>query len=122
MANKHNLNEIAKAIEAEAYNKGWNDAIKAIMTNIRRTGKRFSDQLNGISVPRSASRRPRQGSDTHKVLSRIKHQPGLTGVELVSALKEVGTPVHERTVRTALHRLRGRFIEQRDERWYVSDA
>jgi hypothetical protein len=117
MAVKNKLNEIAKAIEAEAYNKGWNDCLNAVMSSVRQTGRRHA-QPSEDGIVKPAMRRPRKDSDAAKVLTQITEVPGLVGVELVAALAKAGSPVHERTVRTALHRLRGRFIEQKGDRWY----
>jgi transposase len=117
VSNKHNLNKIAAEIAAEAYTKGWNEAISAIMAGVRQVGRKNTiSQSEAATAP--AKRRPRKGSDAMKVLEQIIKKPGLTGAGIVSALENAGTPVHERTVRTALHRLRGKFIEQREEAWY----
>ena len=50
--------------------------------------------------------------------------PGLRGVEIVDAAAAAGKPLKERTVRTALHRLKtSKKLKSFEERWYVpSDA
>lgn len=116
MATKHNLNKIADEIASAAYSKGWNDAIVSIMASVKNVGKR--NVVADENTAPTAMRRPRRNSDAHKVLTQIQATPGLTGVELVTVLADAGTPVHERTVRTSLHRLRGKFISQTEERWY----
>jgi len=59
------------------------------------------------------------------VLEIVKSKPGLRGIEIIDAAKVAGTPLKERTVRTALHRLKeNESIRNLDGRWFVaaSDA
>lgn len=65
-----------------------------------------------------ATRAPRANSDQYRVFCAIVAKPGLRGVEIVQTLAQEDDPVHERTVRTALARLKGKRIEQRDGGWY----
>lgn len=118
---KHNLNKIADEIALESYTRGWNDAFNAITAAARSVGKRHThDNSRPVNSVAKAFRKPRQGSDAWHVLKMIENQEGLTGVQIVEALKQSGNPIKERTVRTALHRLRGKYIEQRDgETWHV---
>lgn len=116
MRTKHNLNKIAAEIETEAYAKGWNDALATVFASLRNVPKKGGSDATG--TPGTAVRRPRKDSDAWRVLEQIKKSPGLTGAEIVEALEKEGTPVKERTVRTALHRLRAKFIKQQDERWF----
>jgi hypothetical protein len=47
----------------------------------------------------------------------------MRGVEILHHLQTAGTPIRERTLRTALARLKHyTFIEQREERWYEIQA
>jgi hypothetical protein len=47
----------------------------------------------------------------------------MRGVEILHHLQMAGTPIRERTLRTALARLKHyTFIEQREERWYEIQA
>jgi hypothetical protein len=57
-------------------------------------------------------------------LQLIEHFPGLTGVELVERSKQEGTPLEERALRTALHRLRhkDKLIINKDGKWYRANA
>ena len=57
------------------------------------------------------------------VLRIVKAMPGLRGVDIVQKAAEGGRPVKERTVRTALHRLKNADeIVNVNERWYTPDA
>jgi hypothetical protein len=64
------------------------------------------------------SRAPRANSDQARVLAVIAAKPGMRGMEIVQALATGSDPVHERTVRTALARLKGKKIERRGSGWY----
>jgi hypothetical protein len=68
--------------------------------------------LQALKEPRE----PRDGSDQSKVLTTIRQHPGMRGVDVVKALDG---EVEERTVRTALHRLRrGNAIVQKEGKWH----
>lgn len=114
---KHNLNLIAKAIESEAYNKGWNDAITAVMTTVRKTGKRYSSPSDGSQIG-SAQRRPKKGSPADKIITHISEHPGQTEANILDSFQLVEPVLRERVVKSELNRLSGRFIEKRDGRWY----
>jgi hypothetical protein len=59
----------------------------------------------------------RSDSDMAIVLEVIRKHPGLSGIEIVRMLDD---EVNERTVRTALHRLRHakKLIENQDGKWF----
>jgi hypothetical protein len=62
----------------------------------------------------------RSRSDQQRVYEAILAQPGLRGMELVRKLGADTPPIQERTVRTALSRLKDRkMIEQHDGGWHV---
>ena len=59
------------------------------------------------------------------VYQTIARHPGLTGIEIVKKLEQQQTPVHERTVRTSLFRLRRTKppkIEIVEGRWYTREV
>jgi hypothetical protein len=64
-------------------------------------------------------RLPRSGSDQDAVLQLIRQNPGLRGVEIASRL---APNIHERTVRTSLHRLKVRELihRRKDLNWYAT--
>ena len=57
-----------------------------------------------------------------RVYETIQQHPGLTGVELVRHLEKAGTPLNERTVRTAIFRLKKDKIQSVQHRWYPIDV
>jgi hypothetical protein len=126
------LNNMISAIEADAYRRGFNDGLRAAMRavkGLRPTAQHADADAGGAEpleqpdpVPSEAPPKPprqlRENSDQMRVLKAIQSSPGMRGVEILRTLEAAGTPVHERTLRTALARLKGTFIEQREERWY----
>jgi hypothetical protein len=113
------LDAIVSELEDAAYKRALDDALRAITEAVE-----LLRRANPISPqPHNTTRRLRAGSDMDKVLAAVKRKPGLRGVELVSVLKESGTPVEERTLRTALHRLKVRgFLENRETRWFPAES
>lgn len=58
-------------------------------------------------------------STQEAVLRMVTAMPGLRGVEIVEKLHLSGVQAKERTVRTALHRLKNaQKIRNKDERWF----
>jgi hypothetical protein len=53
------------------------------------------------------------------VYEYIQKYPGSTGVEIVRGLEAHGTPIHERTVRTAIFRLKQDKITAIANRWFT---
>lgn len=47
-----------------------------------------------------------------------RNNPGLMGFEIIHLAQRLQEPLKERTVRTALHRLKDDKIESRERRWY----
>jgi hypothetical protein len=62
-------------------------------------------------------RPPRSGSDQDKVLTSVHQNPGMKSIDFVHFLSG---HVHERTVRTSLHRLKTRgLIAKHGDGWYT---
>jgi hypothetical protein len=117
------LANMVHEIEEVAYKRGFNDGVRAAMKavkGLRPAPQRDSEAGNGADVLAAPqpTRQLRENSDQMKVLNAIRAKPGMRGVEILSWLEAQGTKVHERTLRTALARLKNNFIEQREERWY----
>jgi hypothetical protein len=126
------LKDVVSEIEAEAYRRGFNDGLRAAVSAVKglRPDAHKADAIESISATTNGAgavqdtpfpNKPnlRENSDQMRVLKAIRSNPGMRGVEILRALESAGTPVHERTLRTSLGRLkRNKFIEQREERWY----
>jgi hypothetical protein len=111
------------------YNQGWKDAYAYAL-------QEFEQRLRSATPPPAAARpepvapqleEEDTGDDgptaAEIVLSIVAAKPGLRGVEIVAEADKAKTPVKERTVRTALHRLKNADrLKNVDERWYLPDA
>ena len=98
----------------EGYARAANEAIAILEDAIARLR-----QLG--APPPSVQPRPRgrPAKAIGLVHDMVVAKPGLTGVEIVKALAEAGTPVMERTARSCLRRLRdSKVIWQRQKKWY----
>jgi hypothetical protein len=112
-------------IEEVAYKRGFNDGVRAALKAVKglRPSERDQDSetVNGAVVeptPHPPVRQLRENSDQMRVLNAIRAKPGMRGVEILNWLAEQGVTVHERTLRTALSRLKKNYIEQKEERWF----
>ncbi len=119
---REQIDRLLKQIEQEAYARGWAAAIAALQAK--------APGLPNAESPQFKSEHPSNGSEPvqrgrgrpatsiGRVRTAIFEKPGMRGVEIVTYLKEKGTPVHERTLRSCLRRLKGRDADMRRKRWY----
>ena len=135
------LTKAAAEIEAAGIAKGYRMAVKDMRREINvlldhmLRGGTLPDQpeakidlpqpqqiMNWETVVRDPKMRPAERrSGQSYVLNMIHAVPGLKGSEIVSQLSAAGTPVEERTARTALWRLKNMgAIEQRESRWWAT--
>ncbi|MBR0973664.1 hypothetical protein [Bradyrhizobium japonicum] len=133
MNDRSKLDAFISEIEAAAYQRGVDDTwakVRERAEKLQREMAQFLLQHDEDAItdePEGAeesahdpdffdgSSEPREGSDQAKVLGVIRLQPGLRGTDIVKAL---GGNVHERTVRTSLHRLKRRgAIMKAGETW-----
>jgi hypothetical protein len=130
MSDRSKLDTYIAEIEEAAYKRGVADTWAKIKARL----EDFSDSINRLqadalfSEPADSeseepgdvehNREPRDGSDQAKVLMAIRETPGIRGVDVVNALSG---SVGERTVRTALFRLKRRgAIVQKEGKWIPS--
>lgn len=123
MANyKEQFSVLLADIELEAYQRGWRDAIAAI-------AKKAEELMNPTTpaadkaafIEPSAVRKPRGRPAKAPAIVKelILGHSGLTGAEIVRLLVSQGSTVGERTIRTALHRLKkAEAIEKRGDKWF----
>lgn len=105
--------------------RGWDAAIKRFRELMEKSGEDQVPQAAPSNAPSlftqdyDQPRLSRRASDV--VLDIIRTKPGIKGAEIVRASEEIGEPVLERTVRTALYRMkRGGQIRNLDGGWYAS--
>ncbi|MBB1089866.1 hypothetical protein HUU61_01050 [Rhodopseudomonas palustris] len=130
MTGRSKLDEYIGELEAAAYERGKRDAWSEIASTVgsirdlldamgpRKERKSPAGSLIDLveGFGGTSQREPRDGSDQAKVLALIREMQGLRGVDIVKSLEG---QVEERTVRTALHRLKRReLIDQRNGLWF----
>ena len=122
-ATMESVTEAIRKGEERAYERGYAvgriEAIEEFKKFIfQREGATAKKTLE-MPIPTNAKRPPRAGSDLDNVLQLIHSKPGLRGVDIA---KQLSPNVNERTVRTALHRLKVRgLIEPREGFWWPKD-
>jgi hypothetical protein len=98
------------------FNAGWDAAMRRFTAAME--NKPEPEPENAMRLPEHKGVADADLSAKDKVLALVKDKPGLRGVEIVEA---VG--LHERTVRTALHRLKtSGQIKTEDNKWYAVEG
>jgi hypothetical protein len=123
------LAEAAEKIRRQAYAAGWRDAITAMNKAVAELVDpetledleiRESKDAPTIIQPRSSDGpMPTQGSTPWYVLQAVRKRPGMTGLQVVSAVQEGGHNVSGASIRTSLGRLgQKRLIVARHKKWF----
>lgn len=117
------LQDAVAEIEANAYRRGVDDTVREFK-------KQIVAALDSIAAALTVTRtetvrgikrhvRIRENSNASRVFDAISDLPGLSGADLHRHLDQGPNPVNERTMRTALRRLRVRgLIEKRGGGWF----
>ena len=125
----HDLNKIAEEIRTEAYKNGYQKGQEDALSAINRAVEQMS--LSSASLPsplppllNGGQQRVepsfREGSTMALVHEFIKENQGHAGIEIVNGLIQGGHKTEERTIRTALHRLKDKkVVTNRDGKWFI---
>jgi hypothetical protein len=124
MSRTDEIKQILADATRQAYKQGWDDAMAALKKAATSNVITLTVEENAQEEPafnlgpaseHIVRRRGRPNASTEKVAKVIGGAPGMSGAQVVGTLPGI----HERTIRTALRRLRltGR-IEQRNGGWY----
>jgi|SRR5438874_7443668 len=115
--------EAADKIRRDAYQAGWRDALAALTkaaaeaADVSGSEPASSPELHSSS--RNLEGAPTVGSTPWYVLQTVRKRPGMTGLEVVSAVQEGGHKVSGPSIRTSLARLaRKKLIVARHKRWF----
>jgi len=132
MTTSEKLAQLAAELELAAYQRGYRDGLRAASTSIQKLMSADAESELPAETSDSGREKPRirlrmrKGSDQYRVLDFIEKNPGLRGVQIVerlSASKSDEEPIEERTVRTALHRLKQHgMIVQQENAWYPANS
>lgn len=121
---REQIEALARQMETqadEAYARGWRDAIAALQSQAAQLGVPTNAKQEAADLPPTPPAKPRgrPAKAISLVRDAIYSNPGLRGVDLIGKLSVGETPVVDRTVRSALRRLRkARVIWQRNGKWY----
>lgn len=121
------LSDRMKAILRDAYKAGFRDGCARTRDAILRAAALPEDGAQYSTVQADApqhqvtGRAPR-GSARTAIVAILQDNPGLTLSEMVARLPSVDRAVSPRTLGGELHRNKGRLYDQRNSRWYLSNA
>lgn len=121
--------------EKAAYARGFQDALdkvaaeqQGVIDKLMALTRQINEAIRSHNEANSAElilsrtpkvetkQEPREGSDQARVLVDIKGHPGTRGFEIVKRLEG---QVHERTIRTSIHRLKMRkAISKQGDKWF----
>ncbi|HTC04212.1 MAG TPA: hypothetical protein VK749_12495 [Xanthobacteraceae bacterium] len=117
--------EIARIIadaEQAAYQRGWHEALLSVAIAAKQMcNPNIATAPAKASPPEPPVARPgRPSSNTVKIVGDIIiENPGMSGVDVVKAAQAIDSMIKERTVRTALRRMRlAKVIWKRSGLWY----
>ena len=130
MANsREELLRLLEDRERAAYERGRRDAIEEAKNEWVAKLRNFIDHELSMHILKTAQPitlqvRVRPAKAKSAVLAVVNEHPaGLSGTEVVHALKAKGEDIPERTIRTSLRRLmKANQIRKRDKRWFPMNA
>ena len=120
------LTAAIEQMKSEAYAAGWKDAFEMVSAAIAS----ISNGVElGIVPPPLASQPPRMaesgslptvGTTPYYVYQAVSKKPGMTGSDVVAAVRAEGHDVAEPQIRTALSRLEKRqLLANRHRKWFL---
>jgi len=110
--------KLEKDAEERGYRRGFADGIQRTKAAIAALNVEPENELYRALLRVATSK----SSSNNVVLGVITRAPGLTGRQLVDRCVAEGTPVEERTLRTALFRLKTKGeIKKVGEGWYPTE-
>jgi len=121
------LKEAVEKIRREAYASGWKDALEAVAASI--TSLPAPEGGDGVSITGLGASANRSNSDNSSaptvgttpwyVMQVVQRRQGMTGAEVVAAVRADGHDVAEAQIRTALSRLeKRRLLANRHRKWF----
>ncbi|MBP1067322.1 hypothetical protein JOE51_008789 [Bradyrhizobium japonicum] len=122
--------EAIEQVKREAYAAGYKAAIEAMvgaLANLERPESGVYDARDVTFTPISAVRPsqdsgslPTVGTTPHYVYQAVQRKQGMTGAEVIAAVRAEGHDVAEPQIRTALSRLEKRqLLANRHRKWFL---
>lgn len=126
---KNVLAEAAEKIKKDAYEAGWRDAIAAINKALSGVGDVVSVPekialISGATVVKAAGKMPanmpKQGTTPYAILMEVIANPGMTGGQIVEAVRASGHTAPIPSIQTNIQRLKAKkLIVLRHGKWYA---
>jgi hypothetical protein len=126
------LKEVVEQIKRDAYSAGWKDAMAAVSAalaglsspegiDVSVTTTFVGPRQNSNSNPNpNTSALPTVGTTPHYVYQAVQARQGMTGADVIAALRAAGHDVPEPQIRTALSRLEKRqLLANRHRKWFL---
>lgn len=126
------LKEVVEQMKRDAWVAGWNAAMEAMKSALAEIIPTMD--INGLTpaLPGQQSRNPNLnlnpnaatlptvGTTPHYVYQVVFKRPGMTGADVVAAVRAEGHDVAEPQIRTALSRLEKRqLLANRHRKWFL---
>lgn len=119
------LKEVVEQLKRDAFAAGWKAAMEAASTAISNlplpdgTGPVNGSMVLPPRVPESNTL-PTVGTTPHYVYQAVQRRQGMTGAEVIAAVRAEGHDVGEPQIRTALSRLEKRqLLANRHHKWFL---
>jgi hypothetical protein len=125
------LKEVVEQIKRDAWASGWNAAMEAVKTALAEVPTMdisgAAPTLPGLQARNSSSNSnpnsttlPTVGTTPYYVYQVVLKKPGMTGADVVAAVRAEGHDVAEPQIRTALSRLEKRqLLANRHRKWFL---
>lgn len=126
------LAEAAEKIRKDAFMEGWRAAIATMSKAISEASPEGAGALldaipeiaratNGAAAGNSTGALPIVGTTPHYVFQAVRKRPGMTGAEVIAAVRADGHDAGEGPIRTTLSRLSARrLIVNRHKKWFAT--
>jgi hypothetical protein len=117
------LAEAHERLKEEWFSNGWKACLQAINKGLATPAMPDGMEVPGASprVPNqnATGKEPRQGTTPHAILMAVRRAPGLTGGQIVEAVKASGHSAPDGSIKTNIQRLKDRrLIFLRHSKWY----
>lgn len=121
------IKEAVEQVRREAYAAGWKAAFDAMSAALASVGDGVEPGVvvhpftAGTSLKSSeSSALPTVGTTPHYVYEAVRRKQGMTGAEVIDAVRADGHSVGEPQIRTALSRLEKRqLLANRHKKWFL---
>jgi hypothetical protein len=121
------IREAVERVKRDAFAAGWKAAIEAItgaIANLEPPEGVDPDTVTHVPFskrsPETAGALPTVGTTPHYVYEAVRKKQGMTGADVIAAVRAEGHDVAEPQIRTALSRLEKRqLLANRHRKWFL---